>query len=115
MDLPYSLGLKASSPWFLREMVTSATLRERERERADISCAEDDGRWVGGWETYDWPSLMKDLRPLPRPVEFAFPPRATVMADRTALLPPVCAYSQYRVKYALIYALPLCPKITRMR
>lgn len=26
MDLPYSFGLYASSPWFLSEMVTSATL-----------------------------------------------------------------------------------------
>ena len=31
---------------------------------------------------------MKDLRPLPRPVEAALPPRATVMADKTALFPP---------------------------
>jgi hypothetical protein len=39
-------------------------------------------------KTYDWPSRMKDLRPFPRPVEFAFPPKATVMADKTALFPP---------------------------
>ena len=35
-----------------------------------------------------WPSRMKDLIPLPRPVEFALPPRATVSADKAALLPP---------------------------
>lgn len=31
---------------------------------------------------------MKDLRPFPRPVEIAFPPKAIVSAERTALLPP---------------------------
>jgi hypothetical protein len=31
---------------------------------------------------------MNALRPLPRPVEVAFPPNATVIAVRTALLPP---------------------------
>jgi hypothetical protein len=41
-----------------------------------------------GQKTYAWPSRMKDLRPLPRPVELALPPRATVIADSTALLPP---------------------------
>ena len=35
-----------------------------------------------------WPSRMKDLIPLPRPVELALPPRATVSADKAALLPP---------------------------
>jgi hypothetical protein len=35
-----------------------------------------------------WPSRMKDFKPLPLPVKFALPPRATVMAVRTALLPP---------------------------
>lgn len=31
---------------------------------------------------------MKDLRPLPRPVEFVFPPSAMVIAEATALFPP---------------------------
>lgn len=35
---------------------------------------------------------MKDFRPLPRPVDVALPPSATVMAERTALLPPVVVY-----------------------
>ena len=34
---------------------------------------------------------MKDLRPFPRPVEAALPPRATVIADKTALFPPKSA------------------------
>ena len=37
---------------------------------------------------HEQPSLMKDLSPLPRPVEVLLPPKATVMADNTALLPP---------------------------
>lgn len=32
---------------------------------------------------------MKDFKPLPRPVDVLFPPRATVIADKTALFPPV--------------------------
>lgn len=32
---------------------------------------------------------MNDLRPIPLPVEVVLPPRATVMADKTALLPPI--------------------------
>lgn len=31
---------------------------------------------------------MKDFKPEPRPVEDVLPPRAMVMAERTALLPP---------------------------
>lgn len=47
-----------------------------------------------GGQTYDCPSRMKDLRPFPRPVEVALPPRATVIAESTALLPPCerCIY-----------------------
>ena len=47
-----------------------------------------DPRLERGGETYFLPSRMNDLRPLPRPVEVAFPPRAIVIAERTALLPP---------------------------
>ena len=36
---------------------------------------------------------MKDLRPLPRPVELALPPRATVIADKVALFPPTARVS----------------------
>lgn len=32
---------------------------------------------------------MKDRSPLPRPVDVAFPPRATVIAESTALFPPI--------------------------
>jgi hypothetical protein len=40
-------------------------------------------------DTYVSPDMMNDLRPLPRPVEPALPPRARVIAERAALLPPV--------------------------
>lgn len=39
-------------------------------------------------DAYRCPSRMKDLSPLPRPVEVLLPPRAIAMADKTALLPP---------------------------
>lgn len=39
-------------------------------------------------KAHDWPSRINDLRPLPRPVELLLPPKAMVMADKTALLPP---------------------------
>jgi hypothetical protein len=34
------------------------------------------------------PSLIKDLRPVPRPVDVALPPSATAIAVKMALLPP---------------------------
>lgn len=37
---------------------------------------------------YRSPSLIKLFKPLPRPVTAALPPRATVIAVKTALLPP---------------------------
>jgi hypothetical protein len=37
---------------------------------------------------------MKDLRPLPRPVELALPPSATVIAERAALFPPTRRVSE---------------------
>ena len=37
---------------------------------------------------YPLPSLMKLFKPDPRPVTAALPPRATVIAVNTALLPP---------------------------
>ena len=80
MLLPNSLGLYASSPWFLRVIVTSETLLN--------NMGQDAMRCDNGNESYDCPSRMNDLRPFPRPVEVALPPRATVMAERTALLPP---------------------------
>jgi hypothetical protein len=40
------------------------------------------------WHNHDSPDLMKDLRSLPRPVELALPPSATVIAERAALFPP---------------------------
>ena len=62
------------------------------------------GRMICGWMdgymrgrgggAYPWPSRMKDLRPLPRPVELALPPRAMVIAESTALLPPVTNVSK---------------------
>lgn len=58
--------------------------------------------------THAWPSRMNDLRPEPRPVTLAFPPSATVKAERTALLPPDITrlISMQRVKF-YDYALPL--------
>ena len=56
---------------------------------------------------------MKDLIPLPRPVELALPPRATVSADKAALLPP--KPERVYVSVCCVYAdttmclLPLCP------
>ena len=38
---------------------------------------------------------MNALRPFPRPVEVAFPPNATVIAVRTALLPPTPQVKEY--------------------
>ena len=39
---------------------------------------------------------MNDLRPFPRPVAVAFPPKATVIAVRTALLPPTPHVKEHR-------------------
>jgi hypothetical protein len=102
MVLPYSEGLYASSPWFLRWTVTSETL---------LGC-QCGGKGGEGERKNLWPSRMKDLIPLPRPVELALPPRATVSADKAALLPPkpdrvsvsICVYAD-----ATMCLLPLCP------
>ena len=45
------------------------------------------------WDNHLWPSRMNDFKPVPRPVDVALPPRATVRADRTALYPPACLVS----------------------
>jgi len=60
---------------------------------SDGDLCDPDGRVRSGanvhiYVAHEQPSLMKDLSPLPRPVEVLFPPKATVMADNTALLPP---------------------------
>ena len=37
---------------------------------------------------YFFPSWIKDVTPVPRPVAIAFPPRPTAIPARIALLPP---------------------------
>ena len=56
---------------------------------------------------YGWPSLMKLFKPDPRPVTAALPPRATVIAVNTALLPPWRDYQVGDGGYEITHLLPL--------
>lgn len=53
-------------------------------------------------KTYVSPDLMKDLRPVARPVDAAFPPRAIVIPERAALLPPAIGVSGKLLKEPLL-------------
>ena len=78
MVLSYSEGLYASSPWFwggpllLRRCRAISVGKRGEGERKIL-----------------WPLWMKDLNPLPWPVELALLPSTSVSAGNAALLQPL--------------------------